>query len=95
MRILPRVRWLALALMIVFGLVFAGLHWEATGVFAQLGEALGHIATKIAALSAGLLAVAKIIQELLRVVGVQADDPMVFTQGRAAKEPGGFWERVL
>lgn len=95
MTTLPRVRWLALALMLVFGLVFAGIHVDISGLLAHLGEALDHIATRIAAVSAGLLAVAKIIQEALRIVGIQEDDPMVFTQGRAANKPGGFWKRVL
>ena len=96
MTTLPRVRWLALGLMLVFGLVFTGIHVDIPALLAHLGEALGHIATRIAGLAAGVLALAKMIQEALGLLNREfpMDDTAVHTMDRGGARPG-FWERVL
>ncbi len=85
MSTLPRVRWLALLLAVAFGLVFAGFNFD-------LAAALGDLGTKAAAISTGLLAIAKIIHEAMR--SIDATDPMTYTTDRSlTAQP--FWRRVL
>lgn len=95
MRDFPRVRWLALLLAIAFGVIFAGVDFS-------VAAALAHLGSKAAALGAGMLGVAKIIEEALRGIGVgdqykaaiDADEDYYHTMGRGV-EQSSFWRRVL
>jgi len=87
---LPRVRWLALLLAIAFGVVFAGVKFD-------VAAALGNLGTKGAAVAALLMALAKIVEEVMRTI--DADDPIVeaedyHTMSRGVDLPP-FWRRVL
>lgn len=82
----PRVRWLALLLVIAFGVVLIGRGFD-------VAAALGSLGLKASAIGSLLLAVAKIVEEAMRPA--PPVDPMVYTQGRAVDQPGSFWGRVL
>lgn len=91
MSTLPRVRWLALLLAIAFFVIFLGVNFS-------VGQALAHLGSKAAALAAGLLAIAKIIEEAMR--SIDAEDPTpdkdgrIHTMSRGVESPS-FWRRVL
>lgn len=92
MRDFPRVRWLALLLAIAFGVIFAGVDFS-------VAAALTHLGSKAAALAAGMLGIAKIIEEALRSIGVgdpaiRIEDGHIHTMGRGV-EQSSFWRRVL
>lgn len=82
MKDIPRVRW-----PLVFGLIFVGSNYNLAAAPSDLGA-------KAAAISTGLLAIAKIIQEVMRVI--DADDPIVRAEdGQRSIEQASFWRRVL
>lgn len=82
---LPRVRWMALVVVVAYGVTLAGVDFDFVA-------ALQSLAMKAAGLPALLLVVAKMLEELMN--SIDEEDPMVYTQGRGV-EVGGFWERVL
>ena len=90
MKNLPRIRWIALGV----GIVFVGvLIW--TGFDVAL--ALSQIVTLTIATAAAILAILKVVQEFIR--GIDASDPMnegeeYHTLGRGVTLPP-FWRRVL
>ncbi len=82
MKDFPRVRW-----PLVFGLIFVGSNYNLAAAPSDLG-------VKAAAISTGLLAIAKIIQEVMRVI--DADDPIVRAEdGQRSILRASFWRRVL
>ncbi|HRJ41585.1 MAG TPA: hypothetical protein PL105_06885 [Caldilineaceae bacterium] len=89
MSTLPRVRWLALLLAVGFGVMAAGLNFD-------LAAVLGSLGMKATGIGAGLLAIAKIIDEAMR--SIDAEKPTVWIQDghiqRGVEQPG-FWRRVL
>lgn len=89
MRDFPRVRWLVLLLALEFGVVTAGMDFD-------LAAALGSLGMKATGIGAGLLAIAKMIDEAMR--SIDAEDPAVQIEGghiqRGVEQPG-FWRRVL
>lgn len=87
MRDFPRLRWLAFLLAVAFGVVAAGLNFD-------LAAVLGSLGVKAAGIGAGLLAIARIIEEAMRPIGGAGDNPMVFTQGRGQGKRPGFWATV-
>ena len=90
MKNLPRIRWIALGV----GIVFVGvLIWT---VF-DVALALSQIVTRVIATAAAILAMVKMVQEFVR--GIDASDPMIggedyHTLGRGVTLPA-FWRRVL
>jgi len=90
MKNLPRIRWIALGV----GIVFVGvLIWT---VF-DVALALSQIVTRVIATAAAILAIVKVVTEFVR--GIDANDPMIageeyHTQGRGVTLPA-FWRRVL
>ena len=87
----PRVRWLALLLVIAFAVLLFGVNFN-------LAAALGNLGLKAAGIAAGLLAAAKIIEEAMR--SIDSTDPMMdgdeyHTMGRGVVGLPPFWRRVL
>jgi len=85
----PKVRWLALLLAVAFGVVFAGLNFD-------LAAALGSLGLRAAGIGAGLLGIAKVIEEAMH--SIDAEDPAVKIEDwhivRGVEAPS-FWRRVL
>jgi hypothetical protein len=93
MRDFPKVRWLAGLLMVTFAVVFEGLDFDLAGALSSPG-------LRAAGIGAGLLAIGKVIEEVIdeAMRSIDADDPVVrIMDGHIQRgiETPGFWRRVL